>query len=776
MLKLLHILIFIVICLIEIVYNQLIIQPAESIVSRYQFKPFIALCTGQKSTRVVTWRSPSQIDIEEDNNARITVERKRAGLRLRIRNLTENDQGIWKCLGFDQDGKSFSNTLQIVVKIPITFLSEPIQYAELNSAVLIKCRVISNPSAEISWFKGQNRIELLSSNYEQTNDGLKINRVSSIDNDIFWCQADVIETGESKDYQIQVILAQAITSSKITCISPCAVEKRTGTLICEANGIPSPQFSWFYGQNDHAMINGVSKYIIRGNRLIINYVDQTDSGRYSCHTFNDFDKKGQKTEYILNVIIPPYLLPISPIEISIDENFPLKQVGFICRVERASIDSLSLEWLYANNTSVQAINGISIDTTQLTTQRLIKLNFSPIRREHHGNYTCLAKNLADVTSTVAQLIVKYKPVFIEPKMIDVYSVPNYRAIMKCQIDSYPPPVIQWVKIIQEHDINQVILEDNHPQVIDIFTKQIGSTFYETQLTYNPSEEDFGLNFECRANNSRIEKHSITLQHAEPPGPVRVPEIKPRSNTIELNVQPSLDIGGLPLLQYIVKYEQIDVPNSLRTISFPVVSNQSQTIEIKSLQAASLYRIQVAAENHAGQSVFSIPIQAKTFSGEVPQFSLSNASCLNHQSCLIKWFIEYDGGSTISRAEIFYAIIDGTNKVGKLSKPIHIEPYTTEYEFKELKPKTNYLIIVRLFNTAGYSEEKIRIMTDSTSICKTGCPSKPSVFIIAIIITGIIIGATIIFILLILNRVLLTRHGYRNPKSSRIINRRITDDE
>lgn len=74
--------------------------------------------------------------------------------------------------------------------------------------MLIKCRVIANPSAEISWFKGKNKIELLSSNYEQRDDGLKINRVSSIDNDSFWCQADVIETGESKDYQIQVIIAR----------------------------------------------------------------------------------------------------------------------------------------------------------------------------------------------------------------------------------------------------------------------------------------------------------------------------------------------------------------------------------------------------------------------------------------------------------------------------------------------------------------------------------------------------------------------------------------
>ncbi len=92
--------------------------------------------------------------------------------------------------------------------VPITFFGEPNQYAELNSAVIIKCRVLANPSAEISWFKGLEKTRLISPNYERTNDGLKIHRVSLADNDVFWCQADVLETGESRDYPIRVIIAR----------------------------------------------------------------------------------------------------------------------------------------------------------------------------------------------------------------------------------------------------------------------------------------------------------------------------------------------------------------------------------------------------------------------------------------------------------------------------------------------------------------------------------------------------------------------------------------
>ena len=49
-------------------------------------------------------------------------------------------------------------------------------------------------------------------------------------------------------------------------------------------------------------MNAISKFVVRGNTLVINYVDETDNGRYSCQTFNDYDRRGQRAEYLLNVI------------------------------------------------------------------------------------------------------------------------------------------------------------------------------------------------------------------------------------------------------------------------------------------------------------------------------------------------------------------------------------------------------------------------------------------------------------------------------------------
>lgn len=106
-------------------------------------------------------------------------------------------------------------------------------------------------------------------------------------------------------------------------------------------------------------------------------------------------------------IVPPRLSKIEPVEINLDEQQP-QRVSFTCRVERGSSESLSLEWQYLNNTAVQATNGLVIDKTHLQTNKLIELRFEPVRREHFGNYSCVAKNLADSSYSIASLYIRCK--------------------------------------------------------------------------------------------------------------------------------------------------------------------------------------------------------------------------------------------------------------------------------------------------------------------------------------------------------------------------------
>ncbi len=82
-----------------------------------------------------------------------------------------------------------------------------------------------------------------------------------------------------------------------------------------------------------------------------------------------------------------------------------------------------------------------------------------------------------------------------------------------------------------------------------------------------------MKFECRADNSRIEKHFITLRRAKPPGQVQIPRIQPNSNTIELTTELQ-EPGNLPLLQYVVQYREMDFNSSEKIIVFPGMRNKT----------------------------------------------------------------------------------------------------------------------------------------------------------------------------------------------------------
>ncbi len=46
----------------------------------------------------------------------ITVERQINGVRLRIRNLTTEDQGVWECFGTDEDDQQIKKSFQMLIK------------------------------------------------------------------------------------------------------------------------------------------------------------------------------------------------------------------------------------------------------------------------------------------------------------------------------------------------------------------------------------------------------------------------------------------------------------------------------------------------------------------------------------------------------------------------------------------------------------------------------------------------------------------------------------
>ena len=87
-------------------------------------------------------------------------------------------------------------------------------------------------------------------------------------------------------------------------------------------------------------------------------------------------------------------------------------------------------------------------------------------------------------SIIRGICIAVQPVFVGPNIQVVSTIPNYRAVMRCQFESYPPPQIQWIKMsrtVQDPE-GRMLAVDVDNGVNDITTKQLGNTLFESVLS------------------------------------------------------------------------------------------------------------------------------------------------------------------------------------------------------------------------------------------------------------------------------------------------------
>ncbi|CAF1655811.1 unnamed protein product, partial [Didymodactylos carnosus] len=112
-------------------------------------------------------------------------------------------------------------------------------------------------------------------------------------------------------------------------------------------------------------------------------------------------------------------------------------------------------------------------------------------------------------------------------------------------------------------------------------------------------------------------------------------------------------------------------------------------------------------------------------------------------------------------------------MGTFSDPQLIDPLKTEYEIVNLQPDTNYIIVVKLYNEAGVSEQKIRKQTTKARIdniystikshMKNYRSDQPSKWAIVGIVFGIVFVALLVIVICVLIR--MCRTDTRKTKGS-----------
>uniref|UniRef100_A0A8B9RK40 Down syndrome cell adhesion molecule a n=1 Tax=Astyanax mexicanus TaxID=7994 RepID=A0A8B9RK40_ASTMX len=292
-------------------------------------------------------------------------------------------------------------------------------------------------------------------------------------------------------------------------------------------------------------------------------------------------------------------------------------------------------------------------------------------------------------------------------------------VLPCRAVGDPPPTVKWLKERRSIHGN-------------------GSFVIKTVKA-----EDSGYYTCVASNNWGTDEITLNLQVQVPPDQPRLTVTKTTTTSITLSWIPG-DNGGSSIRGYILQYSE---DNSEQWGSFPI-SPSERSYRLENLKCGTWYKFTLTAQNTVGPGRISEIIEAKTH-GKEPQFSKEqelftsiNATCVRLN--LIGW---NDGGCPITSFTLEYRPMDSPvwTKAQRTS-------LTKSYNLMDLQEATWYELQMKVYNSAGLAEKRVKFATLSYDGIKD--PVKKSSnegMKMMVTITCILVGIVLLFVLLMVLR-------------------------
>ncbi|KAL4647248.1 hypothetical protein GN956_G8521 [Arapaima gigas] len=314
-------------------------------------------------------------------------------------------------------------------------------------------------------------------------------------------------------------------------------------------------------------------------------------------------------------------------------------------------------------------------------------------------------------------------------------------VLPCKAVGDPPPTIKWLKG-----------SNGTPAPVQIDGRRSihsnGSFVIRTVKA-----EDSGY-YSCVASNSwGSDEIMLNLQVQVPPDQPRLTVTKTTTTSITLSWIPG-DNGGSSIRGYILQYSE---DNSEQWGSIPI-SPSERSYRLENLKCGTWYKFTLTAQNGVGPGRISEIIEAKTH-GKEPQFPKEQELFASINSTrvrlnLIGW---NNGGCPITSFTLEYRPVDST--VWTTAQRTSL---TKSYILYDLQEATWYELQMKVCNSAGYAEKKVKFATlnaDGSTIpplVKMVDESKDNMssnegLKMMVTISCILVGIVLLFVLLMVLR-------------------------
>nr|XP_018667950.1 peroxidasin-like isoform X2 [Ciona intestinalis] len=395
------------------------VQQGESVIFR---------CGVRGSPRpLITWHhdgTPVRLD---------TRVRKSTDGSLVIQTSRQSDRGIYKCTADNTVGHRSSSVARLTYRGaqgPPVFTTVPSnKEVILNGRVTFQCRSTGTPEPVTRWYHNHERLPV-TPNFIVMPGTLHIRSASIENNGTYTCMA---ANSEGFINSSATLIVRNPPKFTVKPQDQTAIQGRSVTLDCHAEGIPEPTLSWL--RNGHTLNRDQRYLVMTSGSLLIRGVNPGDEGTYTCKAESN---AGVSTSDAFVTIMVPPRFTVRP------QNQRVRQgltVDFQCQV--AGRPQPQIVW---------TINGRAVpDDPRYSLLPSGTLRLLRAQPEHAGNYRCEAANAVGAQHAQVSLTV------IPPTPLSFVRTPEDQTVdagtdvtIRCHVtgggvDDETAPNIYWTK-------------------------------------------------------------------------------------------------------------------------------------------------------------------------------------------------------------------------------------------------------------------------------------------------------------------------------------------
>ncbi|XP_059912470.1 Down syndrome cell adhesion molecule a [Gadus macrocephalus] len=315
-------------------------------------------------------------------------------------------------------------------------------------------------------------------------------------------------------------------------------------------------------------------------------------------------------------------------------------------------------------------------------------------------------------------------------------------VLPCKAVGDPAPTIKWLK-------------DNNGTPAPVVIDSRRSVHGNGSLVIRTVKAEDSGNYTCVASNSfGPDKIILNLQVQVPPDQPRLTVTKTTTTSITLSWIPG-DNGGSSIRGYILQYSE---DNSEQWGNY-AISPSERAYRLETLKCGTWYKFTLTAQNAVGPGRISEIIEAKTH-GKEPQYSKEQELFTSINATRVRLNLNgwNNGGCPISSFTLEYRAVDSPTWTTAQRTSL-----TKSYILYDLQEATWYELQMKVHNSAGYAEKRVKFATlsyDGSTIAplvkapnvSAGVASSGDGLKMMVTISCVLVGIVFIFIgLLVLRR-------------------------